>query len=750
MDRSDVVPIKPALSPLEILAPAGTLEVFATAVANGADAVYVGAPMLNARALAKHFSQAELAGMIDHAHRAGVKVYLAMNSLLKEKEIPQLLETLALLAGLQADALIIQDLGIARLARKYFPSLPLHASTLLAAHNSLAVRQYQEMGFQRIVLARELSLAEIGAIHRETAAELEVFVHGAMCFAYSGTCLFSSYLGGKSGLRGRCVQPCRRRYQWQGKGKGPPSAYLFSMNDLSAIDLLPELRAAGVVSLKIEGRMRSSSYVGAVVKAYRLMVDAPESERRETLAAAKELLAGAMGRKSTSGYFLNPQPPGAITPHHSGNIGIFLGKVEKGGEARAILTLREPLASGDRLRLHQEGSGERESFNLKELAVAGRPVARAEAGSKVSLLLPLPAKSGDSLFKVDGQERATGARQKAINPAHFNSLVAEILKKAKTDAILRELGGGKPRPASGKIQSGPSRPSRGGERSREGKVLPWWAKIDDLRLLPQLPLTPAPERVVAVLTRETFAQFQRLKRVAPGWQLTWALPVIIEEAHLEFYRQAVASLIHRGYSAWQIGHLGHLPLLAAAKSSGGGRSRPGPESGRRLAGAKTAAKLTIFADYTLNALNSQALLALAELGLQAGQVAIETDRDNLRQICQHPGLPRTGLTVYGAPPLFTSRLTPEFFQYGRTMVSPKGEELILLQKWGQTVAVSSQPFSLCSFLPELATMGVGYVVVDLTTVALRKESMATLVAELSGKSRGRQRLSTFNYQGTLY
>ncbi|MDH3360181.1 MAG: U32 family peptidase, partial [Desulfobulbaceae bacterium] len=177
--------------PLELLAPAGTIEAFEAAVSAGADAVYIGAPSLNARALARHFVMAEIAAMVDHAHKHGVKVYVAMNSLMKEEDIPTATQTLAAFEHLGVDALIIQDLGLYRLARNHFPQLRLHASTLMTAHNSAAVRQFTEMGYQRVVLAREMTLSEIGAVHQQNKVELEVFVHGAMCFSYSGMCLFS-------------------------------------------------------------------------------------------------------------------------------------------------------------------------------------------------------------------------------------------------------------------------------------------------------------------------------------------------------------------------------------------------------------------------------------------------------------------------------------------------------------------------------------------------------------------------------
>ena len=268
---------------MELLAPAGNIENFHAAIGAGADAVYVGAPGFNARNLARDLRLEEIGAMIRLCHDRGKKLYVAANSILLEKDLPLVIETLALLETLGPDALIVQDLGLIHLVRRYFPRLKLHASTLMTAHNSQAVGFLAGLGCQRVVLARELTIKEIAAIRSRSEVELEVFIHGAMCFSYSGLCLFSSFLGGKSGLRGRCVQPCRRAYGTSGKGgkggKGGSGtsggAYLFSMNDLDGLAAVPALRDIGITSLKIEGRLRSAHYVRNVVAAYRMVLDAP-------------------------------------------------------------------------------------------------------------------------------------------------------------------------------------------------------------------------------------------------------------------------------------------------------------------------------------------------------------------------------------------------------------------------------------------------------------------------------------------
>ena len=181
---------------MELLAPAGSFAAFKAAMDEGADAIYIGAPELNARALARDFTYPEIAGLVRAAHRKGVKLYIAMNSLMKEDEVEKAVKGLAMFEEIEVDALIIQDLGLYHLARNYFPKLSLHASTLMSAHNSLAVRKYMDLGFKRVVLPRELTLDEIREVHRQTSAELEVFVHGAMCFSDCVLLLFSSMFGG--------------------------------------------------------------------------------------------------------------------------------------------------------------------------------------------------------------------------------------------------------------------------------------------------------------------------------------------------------------------------------------------------------------------------------------------------------------------------------------------------------------------------------------------------------------------------
>ena len=741
--------------PLELLAPAGTVEAFEAAVANGADAIYIGAPALNARALARNFVMAEIAAMIDYGHRHGVKVYAAMNSLMKEDDISTAAHTLAAFEHLGVDALIVQDLGLYRLAHDHFPKLRLHASTLLTAHNSAAVRQFAGMGFRRVVLAREMTLAEIGAVHQQNPVELEVFVHGAMCFSYSGLCLFSSYQGGKSGLRGRCVQPCRRRYTWSGKGKsGPQGGYLFSMNDLAGIELIPQFRAAGVTSLKLEGRMRSASYVGVVTSAYRMAIDAAPDDA-ETLAAASERLREAMGRRSTCGYFRQSQPPGIISPQHSGNIGLYLGRVDGCRGKMAQLVLKEPLHCGDRLRLHQEGSGERLAFTLKFMRKDGVEVESAVVGAGISIELPEEARVGDSLYKVDTCERKLeGEGRDHVRPEVFGKKATDsgirrraqlVLDALRAEGILSLTIRENQHVAEVVPAGKSSRGGKGGKGAPTVRGLRWWLKLEDLALLRRT-LPEYPDRIVVTLTPQTLSQFHRSRRFLEPFlaKLVWALPPIITEDALSFYRRSISELRRNGFYEWQIGHVGQLSLLQ-------GNPSPRNVKGKKKRPARRPQRLVLCGDYTLNILNSLALRCVGDLGLSKAQCSIESDRDNLRALLSSSWKGEAGFPVYGLPPLFIARLKASHFQYERPFLSPKGEGFMLKEAWGQTVAVAESVFSLLGFQGELSGMGVRYGVVDVSLARLRKGDLEQLAQQAAGKGGKplRVRTSTFNYLGTL-
>ncbi len=744
---------------MELLAPVGTVENFKAALDAGADAVYVGAPGLNARNLARDLQLEEIGAMAKYCHDHGKRLYVAANSLVLEQELPKVVETLALLQTLEPDALIVQDLGLINLVQHYFPSLPLHASTLMLAHNADAVRTLAALGCKRVVLARELTVKEISAIAAQSEVQLEVFVHGAMCFSYSGLCLFSSYLGGKSGLRGRCVQPCRRRYQWQGKGgkgegKGKGGSYLFSMNDLNGLEVIPELRRMGIASLKIEGRLRSAHYVSQVVRAYRLVLDADERGFGEAIKRADSLIDSAMGRTVSPGYFFTPRPKEAITPYYSGNIGLHLGRFKsvgrQDGGVCGMLKLKEPVAIGDRLRLHFESSGERLAFRLKEIRIENRIVRQADAGVSACLILPDEVENTRSgrieAYKIDvGAESADSVDLNLPLDAVKRGIIKDKRLLARGIETIQarfrlpenkeygrhagvDLSGGRGKKAD--------RP-----RKNAGSAVPleWWLKTDSPAVVfGRLPFEP--DRLLLTLDKVLIAQAGRIRQHFGRWvkNVIWALPPVILGNELGRMRTVVASLVRSGFKSFQIGHLSQISLFEKER-------------------------VHLYGDYTINVMNDQAIRLIGRAGVEATQISIELDRRSLRDLvqgCQRRSvLPegkekaggagvRLGLTVYGAPALFTSRIAAGHFNYDRTLLSPKGESFFIRKKEGATQTMPCRAFSLLPYLKEMKDMGVGYAVVDITGLATDRKSLQELADRMTGKGRP-PKLPTFNYLGKL-
>ncbi len=385
----------------ELLAPAGSLESFFAAMESGADAVYAGLKAMSARAKAKNFSLTELEQMLTYAHARDKKIYVTLNTLVKEKELPALVEILSALEAMGTDAVIAQDMAVWRLVREHFPGLNLHSSTQMTVHNTAGIKMLEQLGFKRAVLARELTIDEIAVIRKQTEMELEHFIHGALCFSFSGQCFFSSFLGGKSGNRGRCAQPCRRRYRHR-RDQG----YYFSTNDLSAVDLLDELSQAGVGSFKIEGRMKSAEYVANVVTAYRSVIDAGPKQKQEAIKAAKDQLKDSFGRPPTKGFLQGETPPDIAVPSVHGATGRFLGKVEQTRGNRITFKTGTALQVGDRVRIQPQSDQAGKAFTLKELYKGQKKTGHITAGEFASIVSPFrdSFRKGDAVFKVSSSQ----------------------------------------------------------------------------------------------------------------------------------------------------------------------------------------------------------------------------------------------------------------------------------------------------------------------------------------------------------
>ena len=363
----------------ELLSPAGNIEAGYAALHYGADAVYLGLTKFSARAGAENFTKEELDEFTAYAHSKGKKVFVALNTILTEEETKELPETFATIRKCKVDALIIQDLGVLYLAKRLIPEVELHASTQMAVHNAEGAKYLQSLGFKRVVLARELTLREIDNIAKACPnLDLEVFVHGALCYSYSGQCLFSALEYGKSANRGRCIYPCRSIFQ-NDTSNSAKSSHLFSMKDLALEEKVLKIPA---LSLKIEGRKKSPLYVSAVTNYYRHILDGKAKDLTEA-----EDIKQIFSRPWCQFHF-NGKDKEIVDANFVGHRGLIIGKVEKINKNRLSFKTSHEIARYDGIQIDVKGDEKPFGFSLKALYLKNKAVFEAKEGSYVELELP--------------------------------------------------------------------------------------------------------------------------------------------------------------------------------------------------------------------------------------------------------------------------------------------------------------------------------------------------------------------------
>ncbi|MEA4863626.1 MAG: U32 family peptidase [Victivallaceae bacterium] len=384
--------MKPNETP-ELLAPAGNLSCALAAFDAGADAVYAGLARFNARERGENFALDEFLSLVNYAHVIGRKVYLTLNTLVKEDELDEAAELLAALQASPPDAVLVQDLGVARMIRECFPAFEMHASTQMGIHNPEGLKVAAELGFKRVVLERQLTLEEVALCAKDSPVELEVFVHGALCCSLSGQCLFSSWSGAYSGNRGKCKQPCRRRF-FSKQGNG----FFFSTADLCSLEMLDELKAIGVASLKIEGRLRQADYVAATVEAYRLMLDAESN--RKTLGEARRILSTGCGRKWSEGFYSAESMKNLIQYKNLGASGVPCGQVSAVAENGFSFTAKCRVHLGDRVRLQPETGDEGPAMTITKMFVNNAASTVASAGDHCFVCCDKPIEPRSLVYRI--------------------------------------------------------------------------------------------------------------------------------------------------------------------------------------------------------------------------------------------------------------------------------------------------------------------------------------------------------------
>lgn len=635
----------------EILAPAGGEAQLRAAVLCGADAVYLGLRGFNARAGAENFDENTLPQTVGWCHARGVRVYVTLNTLVTDRELPQWLHSLDAVAAAGVDGVLVQDLGLAKIIRQRYPTLPLHASTQMTIHNLAGARLLEEMGFAQVVLARELSKEEIAAICAGTSMRCEVFVHGALCMSVSGQCYLSSVLGERSGNRGRCAQPCRLDFKSHGRG------YALSLKDLTLTDRLRELEALGVASFKIEGRLKRPEYVAAAVTACRqsLAGEVPDLETLQSVFSRSGF---------TDGYYTGQR-----------DLSMFGTRTREDAAASA-----EVLGKFSALTRNEVG---RLPVDMVLTMAPGEPATLAvtDGTHRVEVAGEVPQ---TALTRPTDEELARRALEKCGGtPFYLQDLTCHIgeglmlplsalnrLRAAALTALAE---------ARSVVVPYPQAPAAAGEPA--GRARPTGAPRLGCRLAAAAQMTPAIRRGGGRLSLPLHELAERPELLETGAERWVAeLPAFCAPQQEEAVMRALRKLKEQGLTAALCGNLGSL-LMAR-------------EAGLRIIG-----------DYGLNIINSPAAQQAAALGCDEITLSFECERNAARNI--HSPVP-IGVIAYGRLPLMLLRNCPGKTAAGcgdcrgiNHITDRRGEDFPLqCQNRQYTHLLNPRPLFLSDRLPE--------------------------------------------------
>ena len=585
---------------LELLAPAGSMEAVAAAVQNGADAVYLGYGDFNARRNAKNFSQEEFAAAVSYCHVRGAKVYLTLNTLLTDRELPRAAEFAAQASALGADAVLVQDMGVVRLLRQVAPDLPVHASTQMTLHNLDGVKMAADLGMTRVVLSRELSRDQIEYICQRSPIEIEVFAHGALCMCYSGQCFLSSIIGGRSGNRGLCAQPCRLKYGWGDKADSNP----LSLKDLSLAGHLRELRKMGVACLKLEGRMKRPEYVAVVTGIYSRAI----KEDREPTAEELEQLRAAFSRQGfTQGYYLDQQGPD------------MFGVREEEKEPRELFAMAR--------NTYQSGEAQRVPVTFYAMLRPGEPArvgVEDPQGRVVTVEGQVPEASRTRALTAEAVEtqlsRTGGTPYRCVK---VRSLVEEglSLPLAALNALRREALDGltKQREQLPQRRQGEFHPGARYENRKEPPALTISVRTAEQVTGELLALGPA----MVYIPLEELAAHPEKAQAPAGTKIGVTLPRVAWDREMDQVTDQLRLVRDLGITDALIGNLGMAPV---AQKLG----------------------FTLRGDFGLEVYNSQAVKEYKRLGFSSLTLSFELKFPQLRDISKSLD---TELITYGRLPL---------------------------------------------------------------------------------------------------
>ena len=699
----------------ELLAPAGNTEALDAAIGEGADAVYLGLKSFNARLRSSNFAWNQFESAVQAVHKLGKKIYVTVNTVVEESETERLYRFLSYLDKIGPDALIVQDFGLVRMVQEFFPRFVLHASTQMNASSAAAVNLLSKEGIKRVVLARELHGEEIRSIRQNTASELEVFVHGALCVSESGLCLFSSYLGGKSANRGMCTQACRRYYEAESGTGAKEKGYYFSPNDLQLIDRIPFLAEAGVDSFKVEGRMKSAEYVGSVTAAYRYVLDHWQEDKEGAVAAGKRMLATDFARAKTHFLFDGADSSKFLNPDQAGGTGIYLGKIdavrtEKNAEADGIPEMSGAVQkfallkggsydpeAGDSIRIHKKDDSGRVSYKVQSV----KRFANAKDRQEPWISVPGDALRGDAVYLL--QTKSMSKRYKRVLGSDLSQFRlqpgGERLPVLDLTPLQKETLSFFP----------------------EGTYIQVSTVSDLYAVAPEHPV-----RFIIELNTETRRSLIEKKEALPCGkkQIFISLDPFCPPKTQTVLENDIEELSALGFTQWVVNNPAHIALLKNKN-------------------------VRIIGGPYLYTFNRWAVSWLENQNIDAFIMSYETSLKNLETIFEGSQRSRMMICLFSYPALFRMRFKlPEAYDFS-WFADKEGMMFRALSTPDGSFVMPEKPFSIIDRTHHLRKLGFSRFLIDMSKTAVRRADIKVLMRALY-KGEALPDTSRFNWKDGFY
>lgn len=691
----------------ELLAPAGNIESLDAAIGEGADAVYLGLKSFNARLRTTNFAWNQFEAAVNSVHRQNKKIYVTVNTVCEEWETERLYRLLSYLEKIGPDGLIVQDYAVIRMCQEFFPNLELHASTQMNVESAAAANLLHKEGLSRVVVARELGLEEIRYIKEHTKAQIEMFVHGALCVSESGLCLFSSFLGGKSANRGMCTQACRRYYTAE-YPEGIKQGYYFSPCDMQLIEHIPELCDIGVDSFKIEGRMKSAEYVGSVVAAYRYVIDHYKEDRKGAVETGKRMLASDFARTKTDYWYgfkeigEGVKNAGAkiLNPNQAGGTGIYLGTINN--------TKKAPDELIDEIRRNTPQGEEPERVVLANITGGSYD---PDPGD--SIRLHTRTDTGRVSHKVHHVEVDEDGRRWVDIPAGFKPgdsvylLQIKSMSKRYPRVLTGDLSKYRRQPGDEKLPILDLTPVA----SRELSYFPEGIYVQ-VSTIPDVFQAQAlhPVRLILEYTNDTKYDLLHSKTVLPISKkaIYLSLDPYCPAALEETLAKELDELIELGFNQFVVNNIAHIQLLKDKK-------------------------VRIIAGPYLYTFNRWAVSWLENQNIGAFVMPYENSRRNLEATFDENVRERVLVPIFAYPALFRMRFSlPE--EYGFTFFADKeGEEFKVASSSDGSFVLPELPFSLLDKTEFLSQAGFKRMLIDFSKVSITKGEIKSITSSLFKK-----------------